>query len=533
MKNILKYTATALLAASMFTACTGAFDDLNTDPKGVSDEELKPDNNYIGMHFIPMMQSIYYNNGGGTNPWEYQLIQNLNADMWSGYVSTATAFAGNVNNITYAMNAGWNDNCWDYAYNHVMSQSLKITRKCEKDMETYSHFAAINTICRVIAMSRLTDQYGCIIYTHYGESATGGTYDSGQDVYKKFFEELREAADELRAVKDKDVASFAPFDYAYGGDLNKWAKLCNTIRLRLAMRIVKYDAAWAKSEAEAAMNDSNGLIETNDANFGIAGNGYVNPLYGLAFSYGDCVLNANIPSLLGGMNDARLEKYATTNADGDFFGIRNGVKGLEEGKNSDNYKAIVSKPNLVATSPAILATAGETILLEAEAALRGWNVNGKGTAKDLYEKGVKASFEQWGAAVGDYLSGTTTAAAYVDPIIPAASIEGQSKVTAQWDESLSNEEKFAKIATQRWIAVYPEGMNGWAELRRTGYPKLFPVMVNYSQGEIDTDLGPRRLPFTINEKDNNPTGYAKAVEMLGGPDNAATRVFWDVNKSNF
>ena len=80
----------------------------------------------------------------------------------------------------------------------------------------------------------------------------------------------------------------------------------------------------------------------------------MNPLYGLAFSYGDCVLNANIPSLLGGMNDARLEKYATTNADGDFFGIRNGVKGLEEGKNSDNYKAIVSKPNLVATSPAIL-----------------------------------------------------------------------------------------------------------------------------------------------------------------------------------
>lgn len=307
MKNILKYTATALLAASMFTACTGAFDDLNTNPKGVSDEELKQDNNYIGMHFVPMMQSIYYNNGGGTNPWEYQLIQNLNADMWSGYVSTATAFAGNVNNITYAMNAGWNDYCWDYAYNHVMSQSLKITRKCEKDMETYSHFAAINTICRVIAMSRLADQYGCIIYTHYGESATGGTYDSGQDVYKKFFEELREAADELRAVKDKDVASFAPFDYAYGGDLNKWAKLCNTIRLRLAMRIVKYDAAWAKSEAEAAMNDSNGLIETNDANFGIAGNGYVNPLYGLAFSYGDCVLNANIPSLLGGMNDARLE----------------------------------------------------------------------------------------------------------------------------------------------------------------------------------------------------------------------------------
>ena len=82
------------------------------------------------------------------------------------------------------MNAGWNDNCWDYAYRNVMVESLKITNKCKDDMETYAHFEAINTICRVIAMSRLADQYGCIIYSHYGESATGGTYDSGQDAYK-------------------------------------------------------------------------------------------------------------------------------------------------------------------------------------------------------------------------------------------------------------------------------------------------------------------------------------------------------------
>ena len=61
MKNIFRLTAVALLAATLFSACTGAFEDMNTNPKGVSDEELKQDNNYIGMHFIPMMQSIYYN----------------------------------------------------------------------------------------------------------------------------------------------------------------------------------------------------------------------------------------------------------------------------------------------------------------------------------------------------------------------------------------------------------------------------------------------------------------------------------------
>ena len=126
MKNIFRLTAVALLAATLFSACTGAFEDMNTNPKGVSDEELKQDNNYIGMHFIPMMQSIYYNKNAGVNVWEYQLIQNLNADLWSGYISTATAFAGNVSNVTYAMNAGWNDNCWDYAYSRVLPTNTDV-----------------------------------------------------------------------------------------------------------------------------------------------------------------------------------------------------------------------------------------------------------------------------------------------------------------------------------------------------------------------------------------------------------------------
>ncbi len=75
------------------------------------------------------------------------------------------------------------------------------------------------------------------------------------------------------------------------------------------------------------------------------------------------------------MGDARLDKYATQNSKSEYFGIRLGIKGLEEEGFSDAYKAFVSRPNLTETSPAILATAAETILLEAEAALRGWDVN--------------------------------------------------------------------------------------------------------------------------------------------------------------
>ena len=87
MKNILKYTATALLAASMLTARTDAFEDLNTDPKGVTDEELKQDNNYIGMHFVPMMQSIYFNNGGGTNGVSTAKREGYQGDSNNGLIS--------------------------------------------------------------------------------------------------------------------------------------------------------------------------------------------------------------------------------------------------------------------------------------------------------------------------------------------------------------------------------------------------------------------------------------------------------------
>ena len=454
MKKFIKYTGIAFLAASFLTACTGAFEDMNTDPKGVTDEELKQDGNYIGAHFVPMMKSVYYNTSGGN--WEFQLMQNLHADMFSGYMSSINPFNGNVNNMTYSMNAGWNDYCWDYAYNTVMSECLKAQKKCAEDPDTYAHFNAISTIIRVLAMSRTADQYGCIIYSEYGKSATGGKYDAGDVVYKAFFKELKEAADVLRDALTKSVVGFGAFDLAYGGDLAKWAKLCNSLRLRLAMRVVKFDAVWAQTEAEAAMSDSNGLIETNDGNLKFSGKGYTNPLTTLV-AWGDCSLNANMTSILGGMNDARL-KLMANEIDGKVVGFRTGVD--IPGGFKDVAFGKVSSPATKIDETIPLVTASETLLLEAEAALRGWNVNGKGTAKSLYERGVQTSFEQWGAVIGNYLEGETPATDHNDNLLPTASTKAVSKVTAKWNDALSNEEKFAKIATQRWIAIFPEGING-------------------------------------------------------------------------
>jgi len=511
----------------MYPSCTGNFEEMNTPPFGVTDNELTQDNNLIGMHFPTIQQSIYYNYGGGG--YYFQTFQNLHADIWSGYMATPSNFKGGINNQTYFLNNDWNDDCWSYTYNRVMTNQLKVKEKCEEQgYETYAHFDAINTILRVLAMSRMVDQYGPIIYSKYGETMTGGAYDSAQDAYKLFFSELNEANQALAAALNKPVASFARFDMAYSGKLDKWMKLGNTLRLRLAMRVVKYDADWARREAEAAIKAPEGLLGKDDS-FIINGFGWRHPLYTVSISYNDVFVSANIQSIMEGYGDTRLPKYGLAK-ETKVIGVRTGIPDLDV--LADQYKAIISQINITsADMPAVLLTSAEAYFLLAEAALRGWDTGG--SAQSFYEEGVNASFSQWGASPGDYLNSSNLPADWVDPLREDFNSPAVSKVSPRWEDAKNDEERLEKIITQKWIAGFPEGMNAWAEWRRTGYPKLFPILKNDSQGTIPTELGVRRLTYTLREQRDNPSGYASAVQMLGGPDTGATRLFWDIDKPNF
>lgn len=528
MKKIKTYTA-ALALSSLFLmpSCTGNFEDMNTPPFGVTDEELGQDNNYIGMHFPTLQKSIYYNrNGWG---WDFQTIQNLSSDIWSGYMATPSNFKGGINTQTYAVTNDWTDTTWDYTYSAIMTNQLKVKEKCEQlGMDTYAHFNAINSILRVFAMSRICDEYGPMIYTRYGETKTGGIYDSAQDAYKAFFAELTDASKVLDEYLKKDsYASITQFDMAYGGKLDKWLRLCNTLRLRMAMRIVKYDKEWARREAEAAIAAPQGVLKSGES-FIITGYGWMHPLYTCSIEYNDIFVSANVQSILGGYDDPRISKFGIAKGD-KVVGVRSGIPGLEE--TADRYKAVISNINVAPSTPGTVLTAAEAYFLLAEAALRGWNAGGD--AKTFYEEGVAASFNDFGVSLGDYLNSSKVPAPWVDPLVAEFNAPAVSTVSPKWEDAKTDEERLEKIITQKWIAGFPEGKNAWAEWRRTGYPKLFPVLKNDSQGLVTTEFGVRRLPFTLDEMSNNPEGYASAVQMLGGPDNAGTRLFWDINKGNF
>jgi len=105
-------------------------------------------------------------------------------------------------------------------------------------------------------------------------------------------------------------------------------------------------------------------------------------------------------------------------------------------------------------------------------------------------------------------------------------------ISIQWDDLAIFKVKLHRIMVQKWIALYPNGCEAWAEYRRTGYPRIFPVALNKSGGAVNTNLQVRRLPYPISQYNQNGAQVAKGVSLLGGPDNGGTPLWWDKNNSD-
>ncbi|OED36713.1 hypothetical protein AB832_05435, partial [Flavobacteriaceae bacterium (ex Bugula neritina AB1)] len=414
----------------------------------------------------------------------------------------------------------------------------------QRGEEKFPLINAVSQILKVEGMHRVTDVYGPIVYSKFGEiGASFAEYDSQQEVYNQFFIDLDEAIATLSS--DPTNKQFAAFDLVYGGDYVQWIKFANTLRLRLAIRISKVDAAKAKVEGEKSLTHSAGLLIENKDNFIIKG-GATHPLTVFNSSWNDVRMNASMESILVGYDDARgsvlFEESGVT--PGSLKGLRGGMPLLpgytDQLDQKEDYvpfsrlgnSYIAGKPE--ATTDIQLMTASEAYFLKAEAALRGWN--NAGEAQSNYEMGISTSFAQHGAS-GDataYIADdTSTPIDYVDPVNASNNINALTDITVAWDAGADNETKLEKIITQKWIAMFPDGQEAWSEFRRTGYPKIFPVVANNSDGAISTDTQIRRLPFPDSERSANPQGVEQARTLLGGPDHGGTRLWWDIPGGNF
>jgi hypothetical protein len=526
------FTPVGILLLVAGTACTRNYSELNTNQHEVTEEMMATDNLKSGAFFAQMQRNVVlFKDGGGNLSGDYQIAQGLSSDLYSGYIAPTGTWFGGVHNGSYYFIPGWIEKTFTSGFAGVMGGWLGV--KNVSEAQNTPEVAALAAIVKVQGMHRVADAYGPIPYTRFGNgTAEQANYDPLQNVYTRFFEELDAAIDVLTkyAQGSPSATILKNYDYVYQGNVTKWVKFANTLRLRLAMRVVYANAALAKTEAEKSTTHPFGLISTAEERAVLLHTNklvYFHPLYEIAWTFnaGEARMGASMDAYMNGYNDPRRAAYFTKASDGNFHGVRQGIVTT----NWTPYSgAAISNLNINNSSTEIVwMTAAESYFLRAEGALRGWNMGG--TAQTFYNQGIAASFNENKVADAAYATNTSaTPIAFTDNSGQSGNnASAPSTITIAFNPADNFETNLEKIITQKWLALFPDGPEAWAEFRRTGYPKLFPVVNNNSNGTINTATQIRRIPFPQSEYNLNRAGVLTGVAALGGADGGGTKLWWD------
>ena len=512
----IKYSLFLILALSLATSCTEDFEELNTNPTVLTAANV--DVTLLGQAFA---RAQYYSMHG--LHWRFQISENLFSDLYCQYFATTAA---NFDSDRYVEVGRWIDLCWTSFYGQA-APDLKFVEDFASENGLTGE-AAITQIWKVQAYHRITDYWGPAIYSQFGNGETSVPYDSQEDIYRSFFPLLDEAIATLEGFKGQNI--FGSNDQMFAGDVDSWITFANSLRLRLAMRVKYVDPGLAKTEAEKAV--AAGVMESNADNaYLITTGNSLNPFTTIT-NWGEFRMSALMESVLKGYEDPRMEAYfnpaESGDTDGDgipYEGLRNGQLKVDKvpalnTDNSDMNTKWLPLGKGGANPPIKVMTACEMMFLRAEGALEGWSMGG--TAKDLYEQGIALSIEEETGAAADpaYISSTAT------PVEADASSPATTDIPVAFDEGGDKERQLEQIITQKWIGLYPDGWEAFAEVRRTGYPKMYPLVAVENANLTESDIF-RRMTFVSSEWDNNGDATTAAEGLIGGPNNNATRVWWD------
>lgn len=514
------YMALAAFTLISMLSCTSEFDELNTPQDQIVVDKI--DANLLGQAFA----QAQYNSVSGMSTYIWNSA--LYSDRYAQYHSNIhPAFESDQ----YVDAGAHKDRLWSNFYAMVATQLAfveKFTVDANMPVEN-----AIAKVQRVVAYHRMTDHFGPIIYSQFGNAETVVNYDSQEAIYHDFFSTLDEAV----AVLKEHVGSSSAFgvnDQMYNGDVGLWLKFAGSLRLRLAMRVVYVDPELARAEAEKAMND--GVITANAESGEIATT--INSLNGLSkiTYHEEWRMSATIYSLLIGFDDPRTAVYMSPRWDGGGYrGLRNGLPVEQRDRNGMtlSYSAIGNRWRPLYTglwgeagvnAPMGVISAAEVYFLRAEGALRGWNMGSP--AKDLYEEGIRMALSSTTTAspaeIEAYIQGTSLPVPIDDPWNSPA----VTHIPVAYQAAAGFETQLEQIITQKWLALFPDGWEAWSERRRTGYPVGYALIASSNPNLTKFELA-RRREYPPIETTSNAEGFKTALELLGGPDRMDTRLWWD------
>lgn len=358
---------------------------------------------------------------------------------------------------------------------------------------------AIATILEVYAWQCIVDAFGDMPYTEalLAPENTTPVYDDAAGIYTAIITDLGTAISMLNTAG----ASYGGADVLFNGNVASWKRFGASLQMRLGMRLSDVNASTAKATVEAGV--ANGIFTDQGQSALLHYNGvvpHVNTIYD-AYTLDnrkDYLPTNTIIDIMVAREDPRLPLWFTTVDDGSGTQIYLGaVAGLDAAQSYNNFSNF-SAPFFEATFPANILDFVEVEFLLAEAAQRGYSVGG--TAEEHYDHAITESILYWGGTQAD-----------ADTYLARADVAYDA---GNWKES---------IGTQKWIALYNKGVEGWAEWRRLDFP-----VINVPEGMTENDWAVR-YPYPYNEDLQNKDNYDAAVAKMGGTDDRRQKLFWDVN----
>lgn len=381
-----------------------------------------------------------------------------------------------------------NGNHWSEIYRDVLYDLQNAKQLVDGD----SGKTGMISVLEVYTWQILVDTFGDVPYSEAlkGKDLMLPKYDDDAVIYSDLLVRIDDAIAKLNSAS----SGFGSADVMYQGDISKWRKFAQSLKLKLAMRIADYDNAKAKTAAEQAY--LGGLFTSNNDNATIdyeSANPY--PVWTDLVQSGrnDFVVANTIVDYMNTLNDPRRSKYFAENLGAGVF-----VGGTYGDFNNFSTKTHVNDLIQTQTFRGVIMDYSEIEFLLAEAAERSYSVGAN--AETHYNNAITASMQDWGVSSSDissYLSNSSVA---------------YTSASGSWRQ---------KIGFQFWLAMYNRGFEGWSVYRKYDAPVL----------NVAADSGdpiPNRYTYPISEQTLNLTNWTAAKAAMGG-DTQQIKVFWDVN----
>jgi hypothetical protein len=485
-KNIKKYGLGFTLTLAMVSACTSEFEEVNKNPNGPVEI---PSQLHIPSMIEATADQLYstFNGGDMGETWvqHWGKVQYNEEERYQPRVTT-------IND--------W----WDLLYVRPLTDSKKMKAAAIKEGNDKTRGVAM--VWEAYTFSLLTDTFGDIPFTDALDAEGGNTlptYDKQSDIYPALVDSLETAVTYLAG--DGDIGSSQ--DIMYGGDASKWTKFANSLRVRLLMRMSGKVAVGPELQALVSGGE---LFSSNDDNAQLnylGQNPNANPVWNtVVFTTRlEWRINQTLVTTMENLNDPRLPVYAQPNTSGDIRGAAPGVEDPTTAGYDYANTSMFGEYFLQPSTPAVFMDYAELNFLLAEAAKKGFISGGDATAEGYYVAGITTSFDTYNGFENE--DGSTV-------IISPSAYLATSAVAYNAANAL------VQINTQKWIALYGQGIEAWTEWRRTRLPALSPAVNPIGITEI-----PSRYYYPSKEQSLNATNYDAAVAGMGG-DDLTTKVWW-------